>query len=153
MKTKALNYQEKIIILWTIFLLGTLFHTQLGLMPLFHGISVAGTHAHDRATDTDIANIAYIFWLMLGFFLLPMIAIIATTFYESRRYRVVHFGLTVFYTIINFLHIVLDLFVDPIAWYQIFLMVFVFLVGILLNIISFQWMQSRSSRIKLTKTV
>lgn len=151
MKTQALNYQEKIIVLWTVFLLGTLFHTQLGLMPLFHGISVAGTHTHDGATD--IANLAYIFWLMLGFFLLPMLAIIATAFYDSKRYRIVHFGLTVFYTIMNFLHVVLDLFVDPIAWYQIFLMVFVFLVGILLNVVSFQWMQSRSSRRELAKTV
>jgi hypothetical protein len=151
MKTQALNYQEKIIVLWIVFLLGTLFHTQLGLMPLFHGISVAGTHTHDGASN--LADIAYVFWLMLGFFLLPMLAIIATAFYDSKRYRVVHFGLTVFYTVMNFLHVVLDLFVDPIAWYQIFLMVFVFLVGILLNVVSFQWMQSRSSRRELAKTV
>jgi hypothetical protein len=151
MKTQTLNYQEKIIVLWIVFLLGTLFHTQLGLMPLFHGISVVGTHAHEKATD--LANIAYIFWLMLGFFVLPMLAIIVTAFYDSKRYRIVHFGLTIFYTVMNFLHIVFDLFVDPIAWYQIFLMVFVFLVGILLNIISFQWMQNRRYTRELAKTV
>jgi hypothetical protein len=33
---KTAKYPEKIAALWTTFLLGTLFHTQLGLMPLFH---------------------------------------------------------------------------------------------------------------------
>lgn len=30
-KINAIDYQEKIIALWAVFLLGTLFHTQLGL--------------------------------------------------------------------------------------------------------------------------
>ena len=30
----------KIITLWGVFLLGLLFHTQLALMPLFHGLPV-----------------------------------------------------------------------------------------------------------------
>jgi presenilin-like A22 family membrane protease len=151
MKVQAINYQEKIIVLWIVFLLGTLFHTQLGLMPLFHGISVASPHSHNEATE--LANIVYIFWLMLVFFLLPLLAIIATAFYDSKRYRIVHFGLTIFYTIMNFFHVALDLFVDPIAWYQIFLMVFLLLVGILLNIVAYQWMQNHSSRRQLIKTV
>lgn len=136
-----MRYPEKIIILWIVFLLGTVFHTQLGLMPLFHGQSVA----------TDIhgdANIEYIFWLMLGFFALPMVAIVATAFTRSRQYRVIHFGLTVFYSVMNFLHVVLDLGVRPIAWYQIALMVILFGIGLLLNLVSWQWMQERSYRQK-----
>jgi hypothetical protein len=31
-----MNYPSKIITLWAVFLLGMLFHSQLGLMPLFH---------------------------------------------------------------------------------------------------------------------
>jgi hypothetical protein len=34
-----MNYPSKIITLWAIFLLGMLFHTQLGLMPLFQSPS------------------------------------------------------------------------------------------------------------------
>jgi hypothetical protein len=128
-----INHQEKIITLWIVFLLGTLFHTQLGLMPLFHGISVA----HQSAK-----GISTILWLMLGFFVLPMFAIIATAFTDSRRYRIGHFWLTLFYSVMNFLHLVLDLMVQPIVWYQITLMGLLLMVGLLLNLVSFQWMRA-----------
>lgn len=71
----TINYREKIIALWITFLLGTLFHTQLGLMPLFHGLPVA-----ESQKATTINEISGIMWLMLGFFVIPMLAIIATTF-------------------------------------------------------------------------
>lgn len=132
----AINYQEKIIALWTTFLLGTVFHTQLGLMPLFHGLTVT-----ESQPATKLHDISGIMWLMLGFFVLPIIAIIATAFTDAKRYRVIHFGLTLFYSVMNLLHVILDLFVQPILWYQIALMVLLFLIGLLLNIVAFQWMQ------------
>lgn len=132
----AVNYQERIIALWTVFILGTLFHTQLGLMPLFHGLSVI-----ESQKATNINDISGIMWLMLGFFVLPMLAIILTAFTDSKRYRIIHFGLTVFYSIMNLLHLILDLFVQPLLWYQITLMVFLFFVGLLLNITASQWMR------------
>ncbi|MGK7876328.1 MAG: hypothetical protein AB4426_24440 [Xenococcaceae cyanobacterium] len=133
---KTVNYQGKIIALWTVFLLGMLFHTQLALMPLFHGLSVAESHTH------EFMDLSSIMWFMLGVFTLPMIAIVATAFYHSKSYRVFHFGLTVFYTVTNFLHFILDVFVD-VPSYQLFLMAFLFVIGILLNIVSFQWMRDR----------
>jgi hypothetical protein len=135
----AVSHREKIITLWAVFLLGTLFHTQLGLMPLFHNQSIAISDTH--ATG----NIAWILWLMLGFFALPMVVMIATLFDDSKRYRKLHFGVTVFYSVMNLAHIVADLLVKPIAWYQIALMVMLFLIGLLLNLVAFQWMQGRSN--------
>jgi hypothetical protein len=132
----AINYRERIIALWAVFLLGTLFHTQLGLMPLFHGLSVIQSQK-----ATTINDISEIMWLMLGFFVLPMLAIILTVFTDSKHYRIIHFGLTVFYSIMNLLHVILDLFVQPVLWYQIALMVLLFFVGLLLNITAFQWMR------------
>jgi len=126
--------REKILVLWVVFLLGTLFHTQLGLMPLFHGQSVANAHS--------ATNLALILWLMLGFFAVPMVALIATVFTDSQRYRVTHLGITIFYSVMNFLHMVADLMVQPIAWYQIALMLGLFIVGLLLNLVSLQWMQA-----------
>ncbi|MBD2596929.1 hypothetical protein H6G74_21725 [Nostoc spongiaeforme FACHB-130] len=134
-----LNYRERIITIWTVFLLGLLFHTQLGLMPLFHGLSVAESQHASQMSDISV-----ILWLMLGFFTLPILAIIATSFTESKRYRVSHFTLTVFYSVMNLLHLVADLFVQPILWYQITLMVILFLIGLLLNLVSFQWMKAQS---------
>jgi hypothetical protein len=132
----AVNYRERIIALWTVFLLGILFHTQLGLMPLFHGLSVV-----ESQKATNLNDISGIMWLMLGFFVLPMLGIIVTAFTDSKRYRIIHFGLTVFYSIMNLLHLVLDLFVQPVLWYQIALMVLLFFVGLLLNITAFKWMR------------
>ncbi|WP_193195516.1 hypothetical protein [Nostoc sp. MG11] len=132
----AVNYRERIIALWTVFLLGTLFHTQLNLIPLFHGLPVV-----ESQPARNINDISGIMWLMLGFFVLPMLAIIISAFNDSKRYRIIHFGLTVFYSIMNLLHVVLDLFVQPLLWYQIALMVFLFFVGLLLNITAFKWMR------------
>ncbi|MBD2410204.1 hypothetical protein FACHB389_19740 [Nostoc calcicola FACHB-389] len=132
----TVNYRERIIALWTVFLLGTLFHTQLGLMPLFHSLPVV-----ESQKAANINDIFGIMWLMLGFFVLPMLAIIGTAFTDSKRYRMIHFGLTIFYSIMNLLHVILDLFVQPVLWYQIALMVFLVIVGLLLNITAFKWMR------------
>ncbi len=135
---QTLNYQGKIIALWTAFLLGTLFHTQLALMPLFHGLTVAESHTH------EFVDLSYVMWFMLVIFLLPTIAIVVTAFEDSKHYRIFHFGLTLFYTVSNFLHFILDLLVK-VPSYQLFLMAFLIVIGILLNLVSFQWMRHRIS--------
>lgn len=131
------NYQEKIIALWIVFLLGILFHTLLGLMPLFHGLSVI-----ESQKATSINQISSIMWGMLGFFTLPMLAIIATAFTANRRYRVIHFGFTILYSVLNLIHLILDLLLPQVIWYQIALMVLLFLIGLLLNLVAFQWMKA-----------
>lgn len=135
----AVSHQQKIITLWAVFLLGILFHTQLGLIPLFHNQSVAISDSHETG------SIAWILWSMLGFFVVPMMAMIVTLFDDSKRYRKLHFGVTVFYSVVNFFHIVADLLVKPIAWYQIALIFMLFIIGLLLNLVSFRWMQERSN--------
>lgn len=132
----AINYRQKIINLWIVFLLGTLFHTQLGLMPLFHGLDVL-----ESQPATSLNEVSGIFWLMLGFFVLPMLAIIGNTFTENKPYRVIHFGLTIFYGVMNLIHLVLDLLLPQVIWYQIALMVLLFLIGLLLIFVAYQWMK------------
>lgn len=139
----ALGNQGKIISLWVVFLFGTVFHTQLAVIPILYGQDVAMPNYH-AAPLMDL-------WLMLGFFTLPMMAIITTVLTESNRYRKAHFYLTVFYTVMNFLHVVLDLFVTPIVWPQIALMAILLANGILLNIVSYQWMQEPLGEIEWMK--
>ena len=129
-----LTIQAQIIALWAVFLFGLIFHTQLALMPQLYGASVAIPGYKGK---TPVSHL----WLMLGFFVLPMIAIVATALNASPLYRTIHFGLTVFYTVMNFLHVALDLRVKPIEWYQIVLVTILFINGIVLNVIAFQWMQ------------
>jgi hypothetical protein len=130
-----IQYQQKIAALWVVFLLGLLFHTQLGLMPLFHGLSVSEFHAQ------GISEITPILWLMLGFFMLPMLAIVGTIFIESKQYRVIHFWLTILFTVLNISHLIADLMVQPIAWYQIVLMATLVVIGLILNLVSYQWVK------------
>jgi hypothetical protein len=137
----GIKTQQQIITLWLVFLLGLLFHAQLGLMPLFHNLSVAEFSAQSTA------EIAPIMWLMLGFFTLPIAAIIATAFTDSQRYRIVHFGLTIVYSVLNFFHLVADLIVQPIVWYQIALIAILLVIGLLLNLVSYQWMKRRTSKL------
>ncbi|MEB3161317.1 MAG: hypothetical protein VKL20_07645 [Synechocystis sp.] len=134
-----MDYSHRIINLWTVFLLGMLFHTDLGLMPLFHDLSVA------EFQGQTMADVAPIFWLMLAFFMFPLLAIIVLSFSQSRRTRQLHFGLTVVYSVLNLGHLVADLMLDPIIWYQIFLMIFLFLLGLLLNVVSWRWLKSIKS--------
>jgi hypothetical protein len=127
------NYPNQISALWTAFLLALLFHTDLGLMPLFHGQNIA--HSHDPS------DISWLLWLMLAFFVPPLCAIILCTFTASKSYRTGHFGLTVLYSLLNFAHLIADLLVSPIAWHQIALMTILVLIGILLNLVAYRWMR------------
>jgi hypothetical protein len=146
-RINLINYREKIIALWTVFLLGTLFHTQLALIPLFHGIDV-GMMRHIEQKAATMAEIQPILWGMLLFFILPMLAIAATAFYQFKGYRVFHFGFTLVFSVLNLSHLVADLLVKPIFWYQIVLMLLIFLIGVLLNIVSYQWVQSDVRHLK-----
>jgi uncharacterized protein len=135
MKVKQLNQlssQQKIIALWALFLFGMVFHVQLGVMPIFYGQNVAIPGSHGIAPHQDL-------WLMLGFYVLPMLAILGTLLTESRSFRLVHFGLTIFYSVMNILHIGFDLTVNPIEWYQILLVSVVFIIGIVLNFVALDW--------------
>jgi hypothetical protein len=131
-----INYRQKIIAIWSAFLLGTLFHTQLALMPLFHGLPVA-----ESQKAITMSEISGIMWLMLAFFMVPLLAIIATAFTDNKVYRVIHFCVTLVYSLLNLLHVILDLLVTPVFWYQITLMIFLLLLGLLLNFVAFQWMR------------
>jgi hypothetical protein len=126
------NYPNQISSLWTAFLLGLLFHTDLGLMPLFHGQNIA--HSHDSS------DISWLLWLMLAFFVPPLSAIVLSAFTATKSYRIGHFWLTVIYSFLNFAHLIADLWVSPIAWHQIALMMILVLIGILLNLVSYRWM-------------
>ncbi len=128
------SYAAKINALWTTFLLGTLFHTDLGLMPLFHELEVEHSHAG--------GNLDAIFGFMLCFFLLPMFAIIASTFTQAKSYRRFHFGLTIVYSILNLGHLIADILVAA-PWYQLVLMTVLLLIGLLLNLVSFYWLKSQ----------
>lgn len=54
------HFQIKILVLWNVFLLGLLFHTDLGLMPLFHGLDVAHSDPHQATADVGLLRLAIV---------------------------------------------------------------------------------------------
>lgn len=136
-KLTANHFATKISALWTVFLLGIVFHTQLALMPLFHGLSVTESHAH------GLISVNAVMWFMLIFFCLPMLAIIGCTFYGSLGFRRLHFAITLVYTVLNILHLVFDSLI-AVPGYQLVLMGWLLGVGLLLNLVSYQWIRAAS---------
>lgn len=132
----------KIAALWTVFLLGTLFHTQLALMPLFHGLSVADSHTYEAV------SLNAVMWFMLIFFTLPLLAIVGCVLMSSRLFRTLHFGLTLIYTGLNLLHLLLDMWI-AVPGYQQALMGLLLLVGLLINWVSYRWMRLARSAVRL----
>ena len=135
------SFAAKITALWTVFLMGTLFHTQLALMPLFHGLSVAESHTH------DYISVNAVMWLMLVFFLLPLLAILGCTLSPSLQFRRLHFGMTLVYTVLNLLHLGIDSLI-AVPSYQLVLMTFLLGVGLLLNIVAYQWVRATNRAAK-----
>ncbi|MEI6381966.1 MAG: hypothetical protein WCO81_13990 [Cyanobacteriota bacterium ELA615] len=127
------SYPQKITSMWISFLLGSLFHTELGLMPLFHNLKVEQSEVQ--------GNLDAVFGFMLFFFTIPMLLIIFPSFIQNRNYRRWQFGLTIAYSLMNFGHLIADIIVRA-PWYQLILMLLLFLIGLTLNLVSFQWLKS-----------
>jgi len=128
------DHRQKITALWTSFLLGILFHNELGLMPLFHNMKVEQSEVK--------GNLDAVFGFMLLFFIIPMVLIVIPSFTENKTYRKWHFGLTIAYTLMNLAHLIADIVVHE-PWYQLILMFLLLFIGLTLNVISFQWLKSR----------
>lgn len=128
--------KNKILVLWTVFLLGMIVHSLLAIMPVFWGQSIAmpeemtARHAFESSM-----------WMTLAFFLLPMIIIAATTFIESGWYKITNFILSILITLMNIFHVIGHLGESPVDIRQIVLLTFVLIFGILLNMVSFKWMR------------
>lgn len=134
------SIRVKIVTLWGVFLLGLLFHTQLGLMPLFHGLPV-----NDAPAAKSIDSISWILWLMLAFFVVPMLMMLGTVFLNNHQFKKLHYAIALIYSGLNFAHLFADLQVKPIYWYQIVLMTLLLLIGLLLNLVSWHWLKTRTN--------
>jgi hypothetical protein len=135
------NLTSKITVLWTVFLLGTVFHTQLALMPLFHGMAVTESHTH------SFVSMGAVMWFMLIFFSLPLLAIVGSVFSPSLRFCQLHFAMSLVYTLLNLVHLGVDA-VIAVPSYQLVLMVLLLLIGLLLNLVTYSaysWMRANQN--------
>ena len=127
--------------LWLSWFLCMLFHVDLGLMPLFHGLS--------PAIESHVApgRLPLVFGAMLGYFLVPLLALNLIAYASSapaevRRwapFRRLHFWLSVLYTATNIPHLIADIVVPDSRWDQVLLMVAMVLIGLLINLEAWRW--------------
>lgn len=137
----AIDHALRLRQLWLTYLLAMLFHVDLGLMPLFHGLSP------EIESQVDPSRLVLVFWGMLIYFLIPLLAILLITWTASnpattgrwRWWRRVHFWLSVVYTITNVPHLIADILVPDSRTDQVALMGVLLGIGLLINVEGWRW--------------
>ncbi len=129
--------------LWLGWFLCLLFHTDLGLMPLFHGLSP------EIASEVEPARLPLVYWAMLLYFLLPLAAYLLNSYAATAeagrwsRWRWFHFGLGIVYSFTNIAHLVVDILIPDSRADQVLLMAVMVVIGLLINRESWRWCQAR----------
>ncbi len=128
--------------LWIAWLLAMLFHVDLGLMPLFHGVSP------EIDSHVPVTALPWLFGAMLLYFLVPLGCLVLIAYAASepaasarrwRGWRRIHFWLSVVYTLTNLPHLVADILVPDSRFDQVLLMVVLLLIGLMINREAWLW--------------
>lgn len=137
------RYSLRLRHLWTAYLLAMLFHVDLGLMPLFHGLSP------EIESQVPRESLGTVFWAMLLYFLVPLASLVLIAYADGaelgthrrfwQRWRASHFGLSIVYTITNIPHLIADILVPDSRGDQVFLMVVLLVLGLLINREAWLW--------------
>ena len=138
------NHALRLVSLWISWLLAMLFHVELGLMPLFHGLSP------EIETQLEPSRLPLLFGAMLIYFALPLVVMLLIAYAATdplhpthARRRALHFGFSVVYTLTNIPHLIADLTVPDARADQSVLMALMVLIGLLINVEAWQWWQER----------
>ena len=128
--------------LWIAYLLAMLFHVQLGLMPLFHGLSIV------IGNTVNPSRLTLVYWPMMGYFLLPLAALLMISWAASDGrgegpWRPWHFWLSVLYSVTNLIHLIADIVIPDSRGDQVFLMALLLLIGLLINRQAWLWWHPR----------
>ncbi len=132
--------------LWLTYLLAMLFHVDLGLMPLFHGLSP------EIESHVALSRLPLVYWGMLIYFLIPLLAILLITWTGSdpatagrwRWWRRAHFWLSIVYSVTNVPHLIADIVVPDSRGDQVALMVVLLVIGLLINVEGWRWWREPS---------
>jgi hypothetical protein len=139
--TAPIDHALRLRQLWLAYLLAMLFHVELGLMPLFHGLS--------PEIESQVApnRLPLVYGGMLIYFLIPLLAILLITWTASdpataggwRWWRRTHFWLSVVYSVTNIPHLIADIVVPDSRGDQVALMVVLLVLGLVINAEGWRW--------------
>jgi hypothetical protein len=137
----AIAHPVRLAGLWAAWLLVMLFHVELGLMPLFHGVSVA------IKSEVAPSRLPRLFLAMLFYFLLPVAALLVAVhaiadpggWSASAPWRATMFWFSLIYTISNVIHLIADIRIPDSRSDQVMLMTALTLIGLLINQQALAW--------------
>ena len=137
------SYAVRVVGLWMAWLLVMLFHVELGLMPLFHGLSVV------IKSEVPATRVSRVFLAMLMYFLIPVFALLVAVhaiadpagWSASPPWRAGQFWLSVIYSLTNGIHLMADIRIPDSRGDQVLLMVVLTLIGLLINQQTWAWWQ------------
>ena len=140
-RTHPIDRALRLRTLWLAYLLAMLFHVDLGLMPLFHGLSP------EIASRVPPARLELVFWGMLLYFLIPLGSVLRIAWAASQpsrpghwlRWRRIHFWISVVYTFTNIPHLIADILVPDSRGDQVALMAVLLLIGVVINREAWAW--------------
>ncbi|MEB3276229.1 MAG: hypothetical protein VKM92_04600 [Cyanobacteriota bacterium] len=137
----AVDHGLRLAALWGAWLLLMLYHVELGLMPLFHGLRVE-IESHVAPT-----RLPQLFWAMLIYFLLPLVAMLLVvqaitapgSWSAAQGWRAVQFWFSILYSISNGVHLLADMRIPDSRADQVALMVVLSVIGLLINREAWLW--------------
>lgn len=139
----SFGYAVRLAGLWAAWLLVMLFHVELGLMPLFHGLSV------EIKSQVASSRVPRLFLAMLFYFLLPVGALLVAVhaiadpagWSASAPWRAAQFWFSVVYSLTNVVHLTADIRIPDSRTDQVLLMSVLTLIGLLINQQAWAWWQ------------
>ncbi|MCP9942666.1 hypothetical protein KBY70_09725 [Cyanobium sp. ATX 6E8] len=139
----SFGYAVRLTGLWAAWLLVMLFHVELGLMPLFHGLSV------EIKSQVASSRVPRLFLAMLFYFLLPVGAFLVAVhaiadpagWSASAPWRAAQFWFSVVYSLTNVVHLTADIRIPDSRTDQVLLMAVLTLIGLLINQQAWAWCQ------------
>ena len=127
--------------LWIAWLLVMLYHVELGLMPLFHGLPV------EIKSHVPPGRLPAVFMAMLIYFLLPLLALLLIihaisapdSWSNSDGWRSAQFWFSVIYSVSNGMHLIADIRIPDSRNDQVLLMLVLTVLGLMINREAWLW--------------
>lgn len=121
-----------------------LYHVELSLMPLFHGLAV------EIESQVPSDQLPRLFWAMLIYFLLPLSAMLLVvhaitapgSWSAALGCRAFQFWFSVAYSITNGVHLLADIRIPDSRGDQVALMAVLTAIGLLINREAWLWWQA-----------
>ena len=122
----------RILVLWTISVIGMILHFNYHVSKIFYGIDVVRPGA-----DGTISAMAHL--MKNVYYHFPMVFIVLLVFFHQKWFRLVMFVITLAYTFSHVLHVVDEFSKPKLDWAQIPLLSLLLIFSVALNFVSWNY--------------